>query len=326
MNTTFLQRYWFLLALFCVIPLGLAWPAGGLWIKQSGWVTPLLVATVLGISGFMADTRAMLRQATNWRAILMVFASVYVVAPLAAWQLAKVFGSGLPDAASAHFLEAMLIMAAQASTMASAVALTLLARGNSELAIVVALLTNMSTVLFTPVILRLALHAENVSFETSRMMLNMSCTVLLPVLLGQLLRRYYWERAEAIRAVLRVAPQCIILIFVYTGFAAAAQSLKGDSGILFRYLGCCATLHALLLSGNILAARCLHLDGPTQTAVSFAGAQKTLPNGIFLWERFFAANPQGAVPLVFYHAIQLLVDTLLVGWFEKQNRAPAKPS
>ena len=43
-------------------------------------------------------------------------------------------------------------------------------------------------------------------------------------------------------------------------------------------------------------------------------------NGIYLWEKFFGDNPIGALPLVIYHLIQLIVDTLLVPIFEKRNK------
>ncbi len=321
MSASLLQRFWFLVALMAVLLLGLVWPEGGVQIRQAGWIIPTLVALVLGLSGFMADTRTLIGQAANWRAILLVFASVYIVAPLLAGQFAKLFSHAMPPAAAAQFFEAMILMAAQSSTMASAIALTLLARGNGEFAIIVALLTNLSTVLFTPLILRLALDSHEVAFETSRMMQSMALTVVLPVLLGQWARRWLWHRTVAMRPALRVAPQCIVLVFAYTGVAAAAQSLKGDVVVLLRYAGCCAALHITLLLGNLAACRAMGLDAMTRTAAVFAGAQKTLPNGIYLWERFFPANPQGAVALIFYHAIQLFVDTLLVGWFDRRQDA-----
>ena len=54
----------------------------------------------------------------------------------------------------------------------------------------------------------------------------------------------------------------------------------------------------------------------------FTGSQKTLPNGIYIWNTFFTTNPYGAIPLVLYHLFQLIVDTLLATNLERRNPAP----
>ena len=65
----------------------------------------------------------------------------------------------------------------------------------------------------------------------------------------------------------------------------------------------------------------LKLGWPEKTAVIFCGSQKTLPNGIYIWNNFFQSNPYGAVPLVLYHLFQLVLAILLVPKFEKFNEA-----
>ena len=113
--------------------------------------------------------------------------------------------------------------------------------------------------------------------------------------------------------------QFIILMFVYTGFSAATGQLSQDKDLVLRFFAACALLHLVLLGANTLLSGALKLQWPDRTALILCGSQKTLPNGIYVWSNFFATNPYGAVPLVLYHLFQLLVDTLLVPWFEKQN-------
>ena len=59
-------------------------PEFGLAIKKSKWVIPVFVGIMLGIAGFTMDTSRLVKQATNFRAVLPVLASIYVVAPAAA--------------------------------------------------------------------------------------------------------------------------------------------------------------------------------------------------------------------------------------------------
>ena len=64
------------------------------------------------------------------------------------------------------------------------------------------------------------------------------------------------------------------------------------------------------------------LDSGTGTALVFSGSQKTLPNGIYLWERFFGDNPIGAGFRWPSILIQLVVDTFLVPF----SRSPETPA
>ncbi|MBR90830.1 MAG: hypothetical protein CMO66_06125 [Verrucomicrobiales bacterium] len=324
MSRDVISRYWFLAALILIIPVGLAWPGLGLYLKEEGGFIPVFVGAMLGIAGFSMDTSRLVQQATHFRAVLPVLASIYVAAPLAAYALSRIFApEGDP-----HFLPAMMIMAAQAGSLASAIALTLMSGGNRELALICTLGSNSLTVLLTPFILEQSIDpayirelsgGNDLEFPLLKMIWKMVVCVLLPIAAGQLLRHWFWETTEKVRPVIRVVPQLIILLFVYTGFAAAATQLGSNAGIAGRFLVACMLLHLMLLGLNSVISGALNLSWADRTAVILSGSQKTLPNGIYIWGTFFAQNPYGAIPLVLYHLFQLVVDTLLVPWFEKKN-------
>ena len=269
---------------------------------------------MLGIAGFTMDTSSLVKQATNFHAIIPVLLSIYFISPALAYCLSV----WLAPAGNENFLPAMMIMSAQAGSLASAIALTMMAGGNRELALICTLLSNSLTFLLTPFILDLSIGAD-VDFHVSQMMLRMAYMVLLPIAIGQLLRPFLWERTESIRPFIRIVPQFIILMFVYTGFASGAQQLQGAPQIVLRFFVACAILHLGLLGWNYFLSGWLRFGWPDRTAIILSGSQKTLPNGIYVWSNFFSGNPYGAVPLVLYHLFQLLVDTLLVPWFERRN-------
>ncbi len=310
----FLTRYWFLLLLVLMIPIGLWLPEGGIAIKDSGWITPTLVGIMMGVSGFTLNTSKLHRQAANLRAIGLVLTSTYCIAPLVAYGLTIIFK---PES-NPHFLTAVMIMAAQASSLASALALTILSRGNQEIALIFTLLSSSLTVVMTPLILKLSLGA-NVEFPIINMILKMLQVVILPVALGQLIRRFFWEKSQSYIKGIRLVPQIIILVFVYSGFSVATGQIQGNTEIVLRITLVSALLHAVLLFWNFIMSLLLRLDNYTTTAVVFSGSQKTLPNGIYLWEKFFGDNPIGAIPLAIYHLIQLVVDTMIVPFFERRN-------
>jgi len=314
MSRGFLNRHWFLIALILLIPVGVLAPGFGVAIKQNGWTVPVFVGVMLCIAGFTTDASQLVRQSVNLRAIVPVLFCTYVLAPFAAYGLGRLFA---PDG-DLNFIAAMMIMAAQAGSLASAIALTMMAGGSRELALVCTLLSNCLTIFLTPYILHVSIDG-NVEFQVSEMISRMGMVVLLPILVGQLLRQFIWEKTESIRPLIKIVPQFIVLLFVYTGFASGAGQLLKDGTLVVRFLVPCMLLHLFLLSFMALVSGLLKLEWPERTAVILCGSQKTLPNGIYVWNNFFQANPYGAVPLVLYHLFQLVVDTLLVPKFEERN-------
>ena len=310
------SRYWFLTMLVVMIPAGLWLPEGGHAIKETGWVTPVLVGLMMAVSGFTLDTGKLHRQAANLGAIAMVLFSTYCLAPAIAYGLAMWLQP--PD--NPHFLTAVMIMAAQASSLASALALTVVSRGNQELALIFTLLSSSLTVVLTPLVLQISI-SSSVAFPLGQMILKMLLVVVIPVALGQALRRWLWDRAKPLLRCIRLVPQWVILVFVYSGFSVATGQINGDINIVLRIVVVSTLLHAILLAWNFGVSILLRMDRGTGTALVFCGSQKTLPNGIYLWQHFFGDNPIGALPLALYHLIQLIADTLLVSFFERRNRA-----
>ena len=110
-------------------------------------------------------------------------------------------------------------------------------------------------------------------------------------------------------------------MFVYSGFSVATGQINGNADVVLRIVVVSALLHAILLAWNFCMSVLLRMDSGTGTAIVFCGSQKTLPNGIYIWQQFFDHIPIGALPLALYHLIQLIADTLLVPFFERRNQA-----
>jgi sodium/bile acid cotransporter 7 len=222
-----------------------------------------------------------------------------------------------PDAR--FFLEAVMIAAAQASTLASAQALTIVAGGDAGLSLVLTITSNVATVVLTPALLHASLGVS-VSFPAREMTQQMALVVLGPVALGQIARPFLRKAALRARFVLRFVPQGIILVFVYTGIAAAAERLAASPDLVLRFLAVAVVVHLSLLAFTWTVSTLLGLRPTARVAIVLSGSQKTLPNGIYLWDRFFAGNPHGALALVVLHVFQLVVDALILPWLSPDER------
>jgi len=300
---------------------GFVAPAGGVALRQAGFALPLLTATSLFLSGLTLETEGLLK-GVELRGLALGLASIYLVAPLAAIGLAHAFGpvNTGPGSEGYFFFEAMMIVAAQASTIASAPAFTLVAGGNQALGLSITLSSNLLTSFVTPTILRLTVGTV-VAFPIGRMMLEDAMVVLLPVVVGGAVHRLLWHRLARFRPAIVALSQAIILVFVYTGMTAAASHLSQSPRLILAFVATAASLHFALLFWNGQASTWLRLTPESRTAVILCGSQKTLPNGIYLWDTFFPSNPHGALALVCYHVFQLVVDSLLLPWL-----SPRKPT
>jgi sodium/bile acid cotransporter 7 len=311
---SFLRRHWFLLGIALVAALGFVAPQGGTALRATGWVLPAMTAASLFLSAVGLDVAA-LRHGADLRGVALGVSSTYLVAPVLAVALAVLWGppSTGPGSEGYFFFEAMMIVAAQAGTIASAPALTLVAGGNQALALMTTLSTNAMTSFVTPLILRVTVGTV-VAFPIGRMMAEDALVVLAPVIVAQIVHRFAWSRIQHWKGVIVQLAQAVILLFVYTGIAAAASHLSQRPGLILAFIATAASLHVALLAWNHATATWIGISPPDRTAVVICGSQKTLPNGIYLWDTFFPSNPHGALALVCYHVFQLVLDSLLVPW------------
>lgn len=298
---------------------GLAWlvPDAGTAIRHERWLLSLLIAVILFISGLLMDLGAVARQALNLRALLLALAVTYGLGPLIGLGLAELLA---PEAAGpeveGQFREAVVLAAAQASTLAASIVLTRLAGGVGELALVLALFSNLAAVLFTPLALRLSLGVS-VSFSVLDMMARIGLVIVVPVILGQLTGRELRRRNRKPWRALAPVPQALILVFAFVGFASAVPSFESGGTLVVRFVAAAVSLHLALGIVALVCSQLVRLRRDESIAVYYNACQKTVPSGIYLWETYFAANPLGAVPLVCLQLTQLLLGYLVAPVLER---------
>ncbi len=314
----FLSRYWFLVGLFLVIGIASIFPELGVKVRREGWILNLVIATILFISGLLLNLKNLAHQALNFRAMSFAFTITFLVGPLLGAGLAKALMEvdGIDLQTQQHFYEAVYLAACQASTLASSIALTRMAKGQSELALLLALFSNVLTVVLTPLALRLGLGV-NVEFSVWEMMLRIGLVILMPAILGQCLGLYLKKKDRRIPTFLKPIPQALILVFAFVGFASAVPRFQQVGDLVIRFLVASVGLHLGLSLLAFLGSRLFRLSKGESIAVFYNASQKTVPNGIYIWESYFSSNPLGAVPLVFIQLTQLSLGFIYAPLLEK---------
>lgn len=242
------------------------------------------------------------------------------LAPLLMWPLVGPLGPELGTG--------FAVVAATPCTLASAAVWTRRAGGNEVVAILVTLLTNLTSCWVLPAWLAV-LTARSTSGEgLGAISWLLFWIVVVPIIAAQCSRRIpACERwVTRWRQALGVVCQLGLLSIVLVGSVKMAERLgtaEGEVLSLPRLVLCgglALGLHLTLFAIGWRTAAWLRLPRGEQLAVGFAGSQKTLMIALSVAiELGFSI-----VPLVLYHLLQLIADTLLADRFRQAEERPPR--
>jgi sodium/bile acid cotransporter 7 len=320
--TDSLRRNWFLIALACVLIVGIGAPDAAK--AATGWLDKrLAVAVVLFLMAVSLDSDRL------WNAVRRPLPAVLAIAinfsaiPLAAWALSAGLGQlGL----SPDLRLGLLIAASVPCTLASASVWTRKAKGDDAVTLVVTVTTNLACFVVTPLWL-LATTGAVVELHAGELMQRLALVVLVPTVAGQWARTLPAVAVWATRQKANIGGigQGIILLVILVGASDVGMRLHHSShafgwGWFFVTAATCMGLHLGALGLGLSTARAIGFATAEQSAVAFASSQKTLPIGILLAVDYFGADyPLAIFPMIIYHVGQLVLDTAIAQRLAKRH-------
>jgi len=306
-----ITRQWFLGALLLIVLIGSTFPQAVMYLFGQISIRFLVVPVMLLMSLTLdtSEITAVIRQPAG---VVLGILLGYTAVPLLAWLASHMLWSRMPDMAVG-----LLIVSAMPCTLASATLWTRMAGGNDALALLITVGSNSMNFLAAPLLLTLML-GRTVSLSPLNMMRDLLIVILLPVMLGQLLRTWPPLRhgTDSHKSAISLLSKWMILTLVLTGIARAtiqvqAQEKTIHAGDLLLILGAVALVHSLALLCGELAGRAAALPRPDRLALLFGGSQKTLPASLFVAHAFFPSFALAGIPALLYHATQLIIDSLI---------------
>jgi len=310
----FFASYWFLLGLGTILALGIVWPHE-LTPAAESLPQPALVALVMFLMALPLDVSHIWDAFRKPTAVLLAVVLNAVALPLLAWAVSF----ALPGDLSVG----LMIAGSVPTTMASAAVWTRRAGGNDAIATLGTLITSLSCFVVSPLWLWLT-TGQDVQLNLEKMILDLLLIVVLPTLIGQLLRLWpacaQWATRNKIP--LSTAAQCGILAMVFIGAVKVGVQIDQNSaqlGLLAwtGMLTAVVFVHlAILWAGHAVGKLC-GLSWGDRLAVGFSGSQKTLATGLTIALEYFPTLPLAMLPMVAFHICQLLVDALLAEQFRK---------
>lgn len=328
------SRQWFLPALVISVAIGFG---------LTDWVRPLaeiavlrssITASVLFLMGLTLNADSIVRSLRKpGPALLGIGINTFLVPLLALpslWLLSPEMAGGL------------IVTALVPSTLASAAVWTRKAGGDDATAMIVSVVTNLACFLVAPLGLWLILGRVT-EISAREQIISLAIWVVLPMILGQITRRFLlsvWATKHQTN--LATLAQCGILVMVCFGSVASADRMratdlghttaanraeiageaiagsrttKGPAAII-AVGGIAISVHLVAFFVAITVSKRLGHEPATQIAVGIAGSQKTLMVGL----QIALDCGVSVLPMIIYHVGQLMVDTVIVQRWAKQNR------
>jgi sodium/bile acid cotransporter 7 len=308
---------WFLVGMVGAVLLASLLPELG---RTGGWlhldvVGDVGVFLIFFLHGMGLSTDSLLHGASRWKLHLMVQLSTFALFPL--WWLVLNFAVGrfIPH----DLLLGFFYLAVLPSTVSSSVAMTAMAKGNVAAAVLNATLSTLLGVVLTPLLASLVFGAssDGSAMDLSATMLKVARMLLLPFVLGQVLRPFVGAWFQRIKPITTKVDRGVILLLVLCSFSdSVADGLWSKHGLglmAMTLVGVSLFLFPLLwLTRRI--ARALGLPVEDEIVAVFCGSKKTLASGVPMARLLFGGNPALGVlvlPIMFYHQLQLFVCSVL---------------
>jgi solute carrier family 10 (sodium/bile acid cotransporter), member 7 len=307
---------WFLLGLLGAVLLAWLLPEPG---ARGGSLHPELtnklgVALIFFLHGLTLAFSALVAGVRKWRLHALVQSTTFLFFPLLGLGLLSSLGPRLePDLRTGVFF-----LCALPSTVSSSIALTAAARGNVAAALFNATLSSLLGVLLTPLWLSIALGTSEQALPLGPVVAELVRWLVLPLVVGQVLRPWLGGWADRHRARLSVVDRVTILLLVYTSFCDSVQAGVWKSGLttLAIVSVLCCLLLVVALVATWFAGKALGFDDSDRIATLFCGSKKSLAAGVPMAALIFGAGPRLALvllPILVYHSIQLLVGGWIAG-------------
>ena len=317
----------FLVALAAAVGLAVVWPEPGRTGGPLHWeyVTTYGICGVFFLYGLGLAPERMREGLGKWQAHILVVLTTFAIFPavvlLAAWLAPDL----LPEAAMTGFF----YVAALPSTVSSAVAMVSLARGDVPVAIFNATLSSLLGVFLTPALMAWYLQSSGAPVPLLPTVLKIVLLVLLPIVVGQVLRRWLAGWAKRHSGFVKTADRAIILAIVYGAFSNSVSAgvwSRHEPLLVVEIAGLAIALFALVYAITALLARLARMPRGERIAVQFCGSKKSLATGVPLAPVIFAGRPDVGLiilPIMLFHFFQLLIVSVIAARLGRDRDAIA---
>ena len=347
-----LYRQWLVLGLLIVILFSYLVPnlgkTNGI-LKTNLWVNSVCMVFIFLISGLSIQSQVLKEAFLKIHLHILIQIINLGLIPLYSFGLVYIFS--LSDAIDPLLLQGLLVMSVMPATVSTCIVYTQLAKGNTALAIIDSAFGNFIGIFISPLYL-IVIEQRDVQADYGALVLNLTLVVILPFIIGQIVRFILPRLAQWICRLPGFSKYTgfFILLMVWSAFSTAFSANIGVGGISILYVFLIVVLMYLINLG-LTAIIFIFLNKITSNHVALneesiievvdnkkftwettkedvvaamcTVPQKTLAMGLPLIQIVYSDRPTEiaivGLPLIMYHAVQLFINGLLIPVFKKYN-------
>ncbi len=296
----------FTLALLGTVALAAILPVHGRGYTLASAASGAVVGLLFFLHGVKLSPRNLWAGLTHWRLHLVILGATFLMFPLLGLALRPLLGPLTGEALYAG----MLFICVLPSTVQSSIAFTSMAGGNVAAAICAASASSLLGVLITPLLVGLILTPVSGGLN-SQAVFDLCRQLILPFLLGQILRFKLAAWIERHRFLVGYVDRLSVLFIVYVSFSHGTtiglwRTLS--PGLFLALTLACGVLLATALFLTSRAGRLLGFDRADRIAILFCGSKKSLVAGVPMANIIFPASVASTIilPLMVFHQMQLM--------------------
>ncbi|MDL5513070.1 bile acid:sodium symporter family protein [Arenibacter sp. M-2] len=319
----------FVLSIIAVIGIAYVFPYWG--TADSG--VPIDTIGTIGISlifffyGLKLSPSKLKAGLKNWKLHLLVQASTFLIFPL----IVLAFYPLIQNEEQQTLWLAFFFLAALPSTVSSSVVMVSIAKGNIPAAIFNASISGIIGIVITPLWMGFFVQNAGTDFDFTEIYTKLVLQIILPVVFGFFLQRYWGEWAQKYNRSLSFFDKSIILLIIYKSFAGSfEENIFGTVSfvdLLILFIAVLGLFYLVFLITGFVAKK-LKFNTEDQITAQFCGTKKSLVHGTVFSKILFGNMASIGVillPLMVFHATQILILSIVAGIRANRPVAP-KPT
>ncbi len=288
-------------------------------LGASGSPVPLNLISSIGISlifffyGLSLNSEVIKNGLKNWKLHLTVQGSTFLLFPLLILPFFPLF----KDTSYELLWLAFLFMAALPSTVSSSVVMVSMAKGNLPAAIFNASISGIIGIILTPLWMMPFITQTDVAFDFSSIYFQLITEIVIPLILGLLLRKFLGSWAQRHKRKLNLFDKFVILLIIYKSFVKSFEDEIFSSVSLLEMAAMIVLVLLLFFIVYTLTGwfgKLLHFNHADRITNQFCGTKKSLVHGTVFSEALFGQTSIIGIillPLMFYHAFQILIISVI---------------
>ncbi|XP_069782459.1 sodium/bile acid cotransporter 7 isoform X4 [Narcine bancroftii] len=280
-----LRRYWFLVGIVLAISLAKLQPSLG---RRGGPLKPEITITYVAVSTIFFNSGLSLKSEELADALMHVklhlFVQTFTLAffPTAIWFILKLLAL---TSINPWLLKGLQTVGCMPPPVSSAVILTKAVGGNEAAAIFNSAFGSFLGIIITPLLLLLFLGSSSAVPFTS-IFSQLTMTVVVPLIIGQLVRRYIKDWLERKQPPFGAISSCVLLMIIYSTFCDTFSNPKIDldnfSLLLITIIIFSLQLSFMFLTFFISSRKMSGFTAADTVAIMFCSTHKSLTLGVFL--------------------------------------------